>query len=309
MAFILYTAASTTGSRLRSVSVRTLAMGGATVALALLGAGAGLGYWLSPLASLALAAVPSVPAAVAAAPGGPERARAALPFAVEQIGALSGRLFKLESQASQLSERLGRLQGIAAPAKAAAPAPRPVPNGGSGGPMLAPHAESGALEGEVGVLQQRIGEVEQLIAQLADAATERSVQLMRTPTRLPLVHAAVVSLFGNRDDPMTGRRAFHSGLDFAAVTGTVIHAAAGGLVKSAGFHHDYGWMVEIDHGNGLVTRYAHASRLMVRPGEVVAPGAAIAAVGSTGRSTGPHLHFEVLRNGEATDPRRYLAGV
>ncbi|HWH83016.1 MAG TPA: M23 family metallopeptidase, partial [Burkholderiaceae bacterium] len=142
-----------------------------------------------------------------------------------------------------------------------------------------------------------------------DAATDRSVQLMRTPTRAPLVRAAVVSLFGNRDDPLTGRRAFHSGLDFAAVTGTMIHAAAGGLVKSAAFHHDYGWTVEIDHGNGLVTRYAHASRLLVRAGDVVAPGAVIAAVGSTGRSTGPHLHFEVLRNGAATDPRRYLAGV
>jgi len=115
--------------------------------------------------------------------------------------------------------------------------------------------------------------------------------------------------FGNRDDPFTGRRAFHSGLDFAAEKGTAIHAAAGGTVVSAGFRSDYGWVVEIDHGNGLRTRYAHASRLLVKAGDVVAPGETIAAVGTTGRSTGPHLHFEVLRSGEATDPRRYLAGL
>jgi len=126
---------------------------------------------------------------------------------------------------------------------------------------------------------------------------------------LPLDHVTLGSPFGNRDDPFTGRRAFHSGLDFAAAPGTAIHAAAGGTVVSAGFRSDYGWVVEIDHGNGLRTRYAHASRLLVKTGDVVAPGATIAAVGSTGRSTGPHLHFEVLRSGEATDPRRYLAGL
>ena len=77
----------------------------------------------------------------------------------------------------------------------------------------------------------------------------------------------------------------------------------------AGFRPDFGWVVEIEHGNGLTTRYAHASKLLVKAGDVVMPRDAIAAVGSSGRTTGPHLHFEVLRNGEATDPRRYLAGL
>jgi murein DD-endopeptidase MepM/ murein hydrolase activator NlpD len=119
----------------------------------------------------------------------------------------------------------------------------------------------------------------------------------------------MVSAFGNRDDPFSGRRAFHAGLDFAAAAGTPIHAAGGGTVSFAGFKAEFGQTVEIDHGNGLSTRYAHASVLKVKAGDIVVPGDAIAAVGSTGRSTGAHLHFEVLRHGEAVDPRRYLAGL
>jgi murein DD-endopeptidase MepM/ murein hydrolase activator NlpD len=133
--------------------------------------------------------------------------------------------------------------------------------------------------------------------------------LMRLPSRMPIEGAELGSSFGNRDDPLTGRRAFHSGLDFAAGHGTEIHAAAGGTVTFAGFMPEYGWVVEIEHGNGLTTRYAHASRLLVKAGTIVAPSELIAAVGSSGRSTGPHLHFEVLRHGEATDPRLYLAGL
>ena len=132
---------------------------------------------------------------------------------------------------------------------------------------------------------------------------------MRLPSHLPVAGAHLGSSFGNRDDPFTGRRAFHAGLDFSAGQGTAIRAAAGGTVMFAGFKPDFGWVVEIEHGNGLTTRYAHASRLRIRAGALVTPGDLIAEVGSTGRSTGAHLHFEVLRNGEAIDPRRYLAGL
>jgi murein DD-endopeptidase MepM/ murein hydrolase activator NlpD len=302
MSFIMYTAGSTRGARLRSVSVRALLLGGGIAALGLLSLGAGLGYWTA--ASL-MAPAPAAPLHAAQ-----ERARPALPFAIEQLGALSGRLFTLESLAGQLSTRLG-----ATPAAPARVTPAPVttpgnapPPAGSGGPMLPPRPAQQALA-ELGSLQARLDEIEQQITRLSDAATQRSLALMRLPTRLPLAHAALVSVFGNRDDPLTGRRAFHAGLDFAAAQGTKILAAAGGTVALAGFRPDYGWVVEIEHGNGLRTRYAHASRLLVKAGDVVAPGETIAAVGSTGRSTGPHLHFELLRNGEATDPRRYLAGI
>lgn len=294
MSIIMFAAGSTRGSPLRSVSIRALLLGGGLAAFGLLAIGAGLGYWLS-----VRVLAPALPVQVAL-----ERSRPALPFAVEQLGALSGRLFTLESLAGQLSARLGAVPGpIPKPAPASATKP-----GGSGGPMLPPHPELDASDG-LSALQARLGDIEQLIARLSDAATLRSLALMRMPSRPPIEHAALVSLFGNRDDPLTGRRAFHAGLDFAAGAGSTIRAAAGGTVAVAGFRPDYGWIVEIEHGNGLRTRYAHASRLWVKAGDVVAPGEPIAAVGSTGRSTGPHLHFEVLRNGEATDPRRYLAGL
>ena len=293
MSFILYAAGSTSGSRVRTVSVRTVLFGGVLAASGLLAAGAGAGYWMSA------GPLPTVHAA-------PERPRSVLPFAVEQLGALSGRLFKLESQAGPLSERMG-----VKPGAAPKPAPRARATGtatGSGGPMLPPRVGQDAL-GDLGALQTRLDSIEQQIALVSDAAALQNLAFMRLPSRLPVGNAPIASTFGNREDPLTGRRAFHSGLDFAAVWGTLIHAAAGGTVSFAGVRHDYGWVVEIDHGNGLTTRYAHASRLLVKVGDVVMPGDPIAAVGSTGRSTGPHLHFEVLRNGEATDPRRYLAGL
>lgn len=290
MPFIMFAASTTRSSQLRSVSTRALLIVGGLTAIGLLAAGAGLGYSIS-------ASLQPVHAA-------PERARAALPFAVEQLGALSGRLFKLESQAGQLSERMGVVQG-ATPKPAPQTSAKPA---GSGGPMLPPHMEQEALD-ELGALETRLTEIEHQIAQVADAATLQNLVLMRTPSRVPVERAELVSSFGNRDDPLTGRRAFHAGLDFAAGHGTAIHAAAGGRVAVAGFRPDFGWVVEIEHGNGLTTRYAHASKLLVKAGDVVMPRDAIAAVGSSGRTTGPHLHFEVLRNGEAIDPRWYLAGL
>ena len=100
--------------------------------------------------------------------------------------------------------------------------------------------------------------------------------------------------------------ALHTGLDFPAPTGTPIAAAAGGVVLTAEFHPQYGQMIELDHGNQLVTRYAHASRMLVKPGDLVKRGQKIAEVGSTGRSTGPHLHFEVLVDGVHQNPARFL---
>jgi murein DD-endopeptidase MepM/ murein hydrolase activator NlpD len=162
---------------------------------------------------------------------------------------------------------------------------------------------------DLGAMASRLADIEQQMALVSDAAALQNLEIMRMPSHLPVDGAHLGSSFGNREDPFTGRRAFHAGLDFTAAPGTAIHAAAGGTVVFAGFKPDYGWVVEIEHGNGLMTRYAHASRLLVKSGALVTPGDRIAEVGSTGRSTGPHLHFEVLRNGEAADPRRYLAGL
>jgi murein DD-endopeptidase MepM/ murein hydrolase activator NlpD len=114
------------------------------------------------------------------------------------------------------------------------------------------------------------------------------------------------SNFGWRIDPFTGANALHEGVDFVANAGTPIYASAGGVVDYAGLHPQYGNMVEIDHGNDIVTRYAHASKLFVKVGQVVRRGEKIAEVGSTGRSTGNHLHFEVRYKGIAQNPVRFL---
>ena len=114
--------------------------------------------------------------------------------------------------------------------------------------------------------------------------------------------------FGFRVDPFTGRAALHTGLDFPVAIGTPIRAAAGGVVISTLTLPSYGQMVEIDHGNRLHTRYAHSSKILVRTGQMIKRGDVVALVGSTGRSTGAHLHYETRIDGEPVDPTRFLAG-
>ena len=135
---------------------------------------------------------------------------------------------------------------------------------------------------------------------------DQRVRKMMVPTQHPVNGVPVGSAFGWRIDPFTGRSALHTGLDFQADTGTPILAAAGGVVVAQEAHPAYGNMVEVDHGNGLVTRYAHASRVHVRKGDLVKRGQRLADVGTTGRSTGPHLHFEVMLDGVAQDPQKFL---
>lgn len=126
------------------------------------------------------------------------------------------------------------------------------------------------------------------------------------PSAIPVETGWVSSDFGIRIDPFTGKKNFHEGIDFPAKPGTPIKAAAGGVVVFSGYHSGYGNMVAIDHGNALVSRYAHASRLLVDVGQVVLKGQKIAEIGSTGRSTGPHLHFEIRHNGIPLNPSRFL---
>lgn len=127
------------------------------------------------------------------------------------------------------------------------------------------------------------------------------------PTIQPVNVSYNASGFGWRLDPFSGRSAFHEGIDFSAPSGTPIVAAAGGVVIAAEYHHQYGNMIEIDHGNDMVTRYAHCSRLLAKVGDIVRRGQHVADIGSTGRSTGAHLHFEVLVKGVQQDPHKFLA--
>jgi len=135
--------------------------------------------------------------------------------------------------------------------------------------------------------------------------------LALVPYRKPVIgEVEFTSGFGVRSDPFLGRPAMHTGLDFRAATGDPVRATANGKVASSGWAGGYGRMVEIDHGNGLSTRYGHLSEINVKVGDVVKIGQVVGAVGSTGRSTGPHLHYETRIDGEAVDPQKFLrAGV
>jgi len=128
--------------------------------------------------------------------------------------------------------------------------------------------------------------------------------------KLPFANPApgrqITSLFGNRIDPFFGKLAMHAGVDFREKPGTEVVATGAGVITFAGPMGGYGIMVEIDHGNGITTRYGHLSKILVKEGDVVDAGDLIALSGSTGRSTGPHLHYEVRRNGNAVDPMRFL---
>jgi murein DD-endopeptidase MepM/ murein hydrolase activator NlpD len=304
MAFVMIATGATSRSRVRTFSVRPLIAVAGVTAIALLASGGAVGFWVAELAARS-DAMPSASAA-AVTTAAPEPL--ALPFTLEQVGAISARLFRLESEAAQLSKKIGVLK-TGAPPTARVPRSESnaqgAPGGASGGPLLP--ARSGAAD--LGAVDAQLARIERQIASVAHAAAQHSLELMRLPTRLPIAGAELTSPFGNRADPLAHRHAFHAGLDFAARAGTPIASAAGGIVAFAGFKRDFGWMVEIDHGNGLATRYAHARELLVRTGQVVIPGDRIAMVGSSGRSTGPHLHFEVLREGDQVDPRRYLAGL
>ena len=139
---------------------------------------------------------------------------------------------------------------------------------------------------------------------------ERLTALSRTAARLPLAKpiagAVVTSRYGARLDPFLGRPALHTGIDFKAARGYPARSTAAGTVVSAGYAGGYGKMVEIDHGNGVTTRYAHLSRVLVEVGQAVPLGAILGQAGSTGRSTGPHLHYEIRVDGKAVDPMTYF---
>lgn len=145
----------------------------------------------------------------------------------------------------------------------------------------------------------KLGILESLFA--VDSAKKKLI-----PTMLPVEGGWYSSDFGWRIDPFTGQRAYHEGIDVMAEVGTPIYAAAGGVVVFSGTHPQYGNMIEIDHGNGLITRYAHASKRLAKVGDLVVRGVEIGKVGKTGRATGSHLHFEVRRRGAAVNPKRFL---
>lgn len=228
-----------------------------------------------------------------------------------QLGELQARIMRLDAQ----SERLAKLAGEKKlnPNKPASDTSfsnevsGEIKMGGRGGPLVlsAPITEQD--------LQQKIAEAMTKIDFNADYLSDIEAKLLQQsvlkdmlPNGDPIHVAFNSSSYGWRTDPFTGRKAFHEGLDFSADTGTPIYAAAGGIVTSAERTPDYGNIVKIYHGSGLETRYAHTLKIMVKTGDHVEKGQLIALVGSTGRSTGSHLHYEIRLNDNPLDPRRYL---
>jgi murein DD-endopeptidase MepM/ murein hydrolase activator NlpD len=170
-------------------------------------------------------------------------------------------------------------------------------------PVLRPAQETADLVEKLArQVDQRSDQLSVLEALLvADSANRKFL-----PTKYPIIDGWYSSNFGYRIDPFTGQHSMHEGIDFPAEFGTPIVAAASGKVVFAEWHPQYGKMIEIDHGNGLVSRYAHASSMLVKEGDLVVAGQRLGAVGTTGRSTGPHLHFEVRLNGTPQNPARFL---
>ena len=164
-----------------------------------------------------------------------------------------------------------------------------------------------ALIGRLDGLQVQVELFTDVVTLAESRLLESRLEALRLPSLAP-VDGPVGSGFGFRIDPFSGRPALHAGLDFPAEPGTPILAAADGLVVTREDHPAYGSLLEIDHGNGIVTRYAHCQSIDVQPGDLVRRGQQVARVGSTGRSTGPHLHFEVLVQGVPHNPARFLAG-
>lgn len=178
-----------------------------------------------------------------------------------------------------------------------------------GGPESAGEAAGmGDLDTVLGSLEQQLIDRERQLVILETFISARQLTTMMVPTGSPLPGSWMSSDFGRRMDPFTGENAFHAGVDFAARAGAKVQAVAPGVVTWAGERSGYGQLVEINHGNGYITRYAHNSRVLVHVGDRVGKGQAVSQVGSTGRSTGPHLHFEVLKNGRQVNPAPFVDG-
>ena len=237
-----------------------------------------------------------------------------------QLGELQARMMRLDAQSERLAKLAGEKTvpgGNAADARKSSrillkpelgsPVPGVAGIASRGGPLVrsAPLSEA-ELQTKIAELMERIEFSTEHLSNIEAKLLQQSVLKNTLPNSSPVAAAFNSSSFGWRIDPFNGQKAFHEGLDFTVSAGTPIHAAAGGIVSTAEQTPDYGKIVKIDHGSGLETRYAHASRLFVRAGERVEKGQKIAEVGSTGRSTGPHLHYEIRLAGNPLDPRKYL---
>jgi murein DD-endopeptidase MepM/ murein hydrolase activator NlpD len=214
----------------------------------------------------------------------------------KRLGVMQARMIQLDA----LSERLAELAGV--PKLEQAPDPS-----GEGGLLMSPRSMTAQeLSSALDALTQDSEERLAWLAVIEDSLLKQEWADALKPGLRPVDDLRIGSAFGRRIDPITGQVATHTGLDFPGPVGTPVKATAGGVVVSAAWHAGYGRLVEIDHGDEVVTRYAHLKEFKVRQGDLVRPGQVIGLLGNSGRSTGPHLHFEVWVGGRVRNPRAYL---
>ncbi len=231
----------------------------------------------------------------------------------KKVGEMQAKVVRLEAA----SERVAELAGLK---KSSLPAPLvdpktsstgPLHQPGAGGPFIPAGTNPAASSMErlsiwADMVDQRADQSTDLLVMVESSLFEKRLAALMVPNSRP-IDGPVGSGFGFRTDPFSGRAALHTGLDFPSPEGTPIYSAAGGVVIASDYHPAYGRVVELDHSKGLVTRYAHTSKVFVTAGEIVKRGQLIAHVGTTGRSTGSHLHFEVLLDGVPQDPAKFLS--
>jgi murein DD-endopeptidase MepM/ murein hydrolase activator NlpD len=183
---------------------------------------------------------------------------------------------------------------------------RDPPSGGPEGDGEGVSAQIPDLSAMLTTLERRVDLRDSQLTALENVILARELKAQIHPEGRPVTDGFISSYFGEREDPFSGHEAYHKGVDFAGTTGSNVIAVAAGVVTWAGERSGYGNLVEINHGDGYVTRYAHNARTLVTVGQTVKRGEPVALMGSTGRSTGPHVHFEVLRNGRQVDPLSFI---
>ncbi|MES1190535.1 MAG: M23 family metallopeptidase [Steroidobacter sp.] len=234
----------------------------------------------------------------------------------EQLADLAARVGQVNAQMLRLNALGKRLTEMAHLDKGEFNFDAPPPQGGPeiddvmdvDSDMHQTSEAAGQLGDVLESLQAQLIDRERQLVILETFITAKQLTKLAVPHGMPVSGSYISSEFGRRVDPFTGVLGFHPGVDLAVSEGTLVHSVAPGVVTWAGERAGYGNLVEVNHGNGYVTRYAHNERVLVHVGDKVNKGQVISQVGSTGRSTGPHLHFEVLKNGQAVNPLSYLTG-
>ncbi|HLR16699.1 MAG TPA: M23 family metallopeptidase [Alcanivoracaceae bacterium] len=227
----------------------------------------------------------------------------------QQLSALTMRVADLQSQLiriNALGERLVTVAGID-PEEFDFTATVAIGGAASLEDELSLSVDAATLKLELNELEGLLARREQQLSLLERLLDGNDFAERTLVAGHPVVKGYLSSHFGQRRDPFTGRIRYHRGVDFAAPTGTSVMATGGGIVTFAGVKNGYGVTVDVKHGNGMTTRYAHLRSIKTKKGEAVAAGEVIGTVGSTGRSTGPHVHYEVLKNGQQVNPATYLA--